>query len=107
MSKNADIVDYIKSDIHADDRFESKSPGSNIGVYESDLLHLHKDIGKKGLGKVRIWVRADTCDGIDLKIEIYLSSYCEWDTFFEGFLENLDDYHRVLVMLGINETKKT
>lgn len=37
--------------------------------------------------------------GVEFKIRMYVPSYCEWDTFFEGFAETENNFDRVMVML--------
>lgn len=104
------IVDKIKQLLEEDDRFYYHGNGNNLGVFASykkgekeyeGMIDLKKDLGQKGYGTVRIFLFKEDKQGLELKIEIYLPSYCQYYTFFEGFIENEIEFNLVLKMLGI------
>lgn len=79
-----------------------------IGIWESfednepgGFLDLNKSFSGKTLARVRVTILSETEDGIETKIELYLNSYCTWETFFEGWLEIEEDIDSVLRMLGL------
>lgn len=66
------------------------------------MIDLKKDLARKGYGSFRITLFEETNQGLELKIEMYVPSYCVTDTFFEGFVESLEDFKSIFRMLGIN-----
>ncbi len=98
------LIEIIENKLHSDERFVFDGVGFNHGSWSTGdvFFDFKKNIGGKGFGKVRIILFKEDSEGVEMKIEIWVPSYCEWYTFFEGFIESEDDYKRVLVMTGIN-----
>lgn len=70
-----------------------------------EFIRFKHELGGKGYGVVRITVYNPATNynegRIEMKIEISISSYCEWETFFEGFLSSPEDYHHIFKMIGL------
>ncbi len=106
-------VAYI---LNEDERLYYRGRGANLGVwssskkgtdYHNTTIDFFKNMGKKGFGAVRITLFEEGKDGLEMHVEYHLPSYCEWHTFFEGFIENIDDLNRMFVMIGYNEKTKS
>jgi len=105
------FIEIIKAKLNADERFHYHGKGANEGLWATrekgdntvgELIHLKKNLANKGYGAFEILLFQEDENGLEIKIQMYVPSYCEWDTFFEGFAENENDFDRIMVMLGIN-----
>lgn len=105
------FIDKIKAKLDSDARFHFLGRGANEGVWATrekgeegcgNFIELKKNLAKKGYGAFEIYLYEETEQGVEFKVRMYVPSYCEWDTFFEGFLENENDFERVMIMLGLN-----
>lgn len=105
------FIEKIKEKLNADKRFNFLGRGANQGVWATrergsdeigEYIQLKKDLAQKGYGAFEIYLFKESDQGLEFKVRMYVPSYCEWDTFFEGFAESENDFDRVLVMLGIN-----
>lgn len=99
-----DLLQQVKEIINSDNRFHYIGRAANEGVWETDpdsFITFSKNIARKGYGKARLTIFQQNENGLEIKIQIYIPSYCEWDTFFEGFLETIDDYHTIIKLIGI------
>ena len=67
-----------------------------------EFIFLKKHLAGKGYGSFEIQLFQENEQGVEIKIKMYVPSYCEWNTFFEGFVENENDFIRLMVMLGLN-----
>lgn len=68
------------------------------------FLDLHREQSGKSLALVRILVFSNTGKKeteVNLKIELYLNSYCTWDTFFEGWITSIDNLKTILQSVGL------
>lgn len=104
---NPHIV-HMLSFIDFDDRFiKVKSNPLIIQHWISNInggfLTFNKDLGRKGYGRVYIYAMEATSQGLELKIQIMISSGPEYETFFEGFVENLEDLKVIFKCLGLNK----
>lgn len=105
------LTTQISDILNADDRFHYKGRGANLGVWlttdneeaPTELIRLHKNLASKGYGAFKITLFNENIQGLELKIEMFVPSFCEWETFFEGFIQTKEDFNRVLIMLGINK----
>jgi hypothetical protein len=72
-------------------------------IQRGDFIPLKKDHSGKSSAKVEILVFPDTYSAteVNLEIKLYLPSYLEWDTFFEGYVENIDELKLVMKMIGL------
>jgi len=98
------MIDEIKQLIEDDDRFHFQGRGHNLGVYTTDktiFVDFKKAIGGKSFGRLAIFLFEHTVNGVNIKIDAWLPSYCEWYTIFEGWLESADDYTTITRLLGI------
>lgn len=97
--KSKNIIDYIDED----GRFPriKHNPCTLAAWKTTEFLHLNKELGRKGLGKVHIRIMDETSDGVETIIEIELNSGGVWETFFEGFLDNVEDLKNIFRMLGL------
>jgi hypothetical protein len=70
---------------------------------KGDFIALKKDHSAKSLAKVEICIYADNYGSkeVEFKIRLYLVSYYEWETFFEGWAENLDEFKMAMKMIGL------
>ena len=98
----------IKLILFLNARFYFLGRGVNIGTWSSNksetdysLTSLDKNIGQKGDAAIQIWVYRQTNEGIEIKIEMRLRSSGEYETFFEGFIESMQDIKSLFRMLGI------
>lgn len=94
-----------------------KGRGANNGVWESwpgkreedefnaSFVELTKPHSWKTLGKIRVYYYIneypELFSGHELSIQIALNSYLEWDTFFEGWVDDIDQLKLVFKMVGI------
>ena len=98
------ILEEVKSLIAQDTRFVYKGKGNNLGLYATDsdtYIDFTKRIGNKSFGKSTILLLQDNDLGLLIKIEMWLPSYCEWYTVFEGYLETPQDFITIFRLLGI------
>lgn len=79
----------------------SGNPESSEAV--SKFTELYRTHSGKGLVGVRVLVYSNNYDEkeVNLKIELYLNSYCEWDTFFEGWITSIDNLKIILQSVGL------
>lgn len=105
MTVREQIIDYLHTDERfyhhgktVTDFFMSWEKGDK---YQGDFLDLKKSHSGKTLAKAQILVFTNDCEEVELKVELYLNSYLEWETFFEGWVENLDEFKTVLKMVGL------
>lgn len=107
MNYRINLTHRIIAHIVADDRFKLiKINPLLIMGWDTDnvFLDLKKPLGRKGLAQVRLTLISEDPEyGVEFKIEVYLNSYCYWETMFEGWLESTSDLETVFKMLGINE----
>jgi hypothetical protein len=105
--KDNKLYEKCKSILESDDRFYYRGRGANLGVYstsenqEVGFINFTKNLARKGYGAVTITFFEESKEGLEIKLDVYLPSYCEENTFFEGFLESIEDFNSVLRMLGI------
>jgi hypothetical protein len=101
------LTNLIIDKLNADDRFYHQGRGANLGVWSTsppdvlEMIDLKKNLAKKGYGAFMIRLYKEDEQGLEMKIEMYVPSHCEWDTFFEGFVETESDFDRLMVMLGL------
>jgi len=104
------MIEYIKEKLNSDERFNYLGRGANEGCWATrkkgedspgKFIDLKKNLARKGYGAFEIMLFEESEEGVELKITMYVPSYCEWDTFFEGFVESESDWDRVMVMLGL------
>lgn len=87
--------------------YRKKHNPHTIGRWESykdddySLLTFSKNIARKGYGNVGITIYEITEDGLEIKIELKISSDPDWETFFQGYLECKDDINHVFRLIGI------
>jgi len=86
--------------------YKKKHNPLTLAQYESNLedcewTTFNKNIANKGFGMVRVNILSESEDGIEIKISIYVPSYCDYDTFFEGWLQDEKDIHTVIRLIGI------
>jgi len=105
------LITKIREKINADDRFTYHRRGSYYGMWSTrkkdelgcgTLINLKKNLAKKGYGAFEIIIYQQNEQGIEIKIQMYVPSLCEWNTFFDGFIETETDFDRVMIMLGLN-----
>ena len=70
---------------------------------QGGLVDLCREHSLKSLAKIRVLVFSNRYseEGLNFKIELNLSSYCEWETFFEGWVDSLDEFRLILKSVGI------
>lgn len=70
---------------------------------KGNFIDLKKDHSSKSSAKVEIHIYTNMYSNreVEFKIILYLVSYYEWETFFEGWAENLDEFKMVLKMVGL------
>jgi len=103
------IFDKVKLQLDSDTRFKYRGHGANLGIWSTsemvkddiEFYDFKKDVAHKGFGAVRIWVYEENQDGLNIKIEIYVPSWCDWDTMFEGYLETPEDLNTIIRLIGI------
>lgn len=104
------MLGEIKEILEEELKFNYLGRGNNLGIWATykkgdeeydGMIDLKKDIGGKGYGTVRLFIFGSTEQGVEIKIEIYLASYCEYYTFFEGFVETIGEFNTILKCLGI------
>lgn len=90
-----------------------KGRGANNGVWESwvdkdhqyDTFELTVPHSWKTIGKAQIWYYINEYpndySGHEFKIDIYLNSYCEFFTMFEGWVDSLDELKTIIKCVGI------
>lgn len=78
--------------------FEYKGHGMQIGIWETeDFQSLTKPVGDSfWSGKFRLWVFVPDQNGQQIKVEVFLMSVYEWETVFEGYIENVTDISKIL-----------
>jgi hypothetical protein len=71
--------------------------------FSGDFLELNKRQSDKSLAKVRFYIHTDRFETKEchFKIEMYLNSYCDWDTFFEGWVESIEEFNLILKSVGL------
>ena len=76
---------------------------------EGDFIYLKKDHSGKSSAKVEINIYTDKYDSkeVEFKIRLYLTSYFEWETFFEGWAENLEEFKLAIKMVGLQQFRIT
>jgi hypothetical protein len=91
-----------------------KGRGANNGVWGSfkgkeegsPFLDLLKPHSWKTFGQAKIYYYIneypESYDGHEIRIELRLNSYLEWDTVFEGWIDTLDEFKTILKCIGIN-----
>lgn len=79
--------------------YEKGEPGYNSYPY-TDFKRLHSGKNPSGV-RILIFSEEDT-ELVNLKIEIYLNSYCEWTTFFEGWIDNMEEFEIIFKAVGLN-----
>ena len=91
-----------------------KGRGANHGQWESfekeeSFIELIKPHSWKTLGMIRLFYYIneypELFKGHEIKIEIKLNS-CDWDTVFEGWVDNITDLKNVLKYIGIPDNIK-
>lgn len=103
------LLEKIKDRLNADERFHFLGRGANEGMWATtergrpiNFINLKKPLAQKGYGAIEIVLFSSSEYGVEMKIRLYIPSYCEWDTVFEGFMENENDFDRIMVMIGLN-----
>lgn len=68
-----------------------------------DMLELTKPISDSYWNaKFRLWVFIPNRYGMQIKVEAFIIHVCEWETMFEGYIEDISDIRRILGMqLGL------
>ena len=89
------VTELLKKEFSA---FEYKGHGTQIGIWETeDFQSLTKPIGDSfWSGKFRLWVFIPDQNGQQIKVEVFLMSVYEWETVFEGYIENVTDISKIL-----------
>jgi hypothetical protein len=109
------IYEQCKLVLQDDERFHYIGRGANLGCYSTipkgenesaGFINFTKNLGKKGFGSVTILFHKEDTEGLEIKIDVYLPSYCDTYTFFEGFLESIEDFDCILRMLGIKKNNE-
>lgn len=79
----------------------SGNPKSSEDV--SQFYELYRTHSGKSLAGVRILVYSNVYKEADvnLKIELYLNSYCEWYTFFDGWIPDITELKTILQSVGL------
>ncbi len=98
MHKNEIIRKNVTEILKEFSVFEYKGRGVNIGIWETnDFQSLTKPIGDNfWSGKFRLWVYVPNYNGQQIKIEVFLISVYEWETVFEGYINNVSEISRIL-----------
>lgn len=70
---------------------------------KGNFIPLNKAHSGKTSAKVEILIFTDNYETneVELTIKLYLPSYLQWDTFFDGWVENLEEFKLVMKMLGL------
>lgn len=98
-----------------DRNFYYKGRGANNGQWDSFedednkgyFLELAKPHSWKTLAHIRVryytqeYEQYKDC-GHEITIEMYLNSYCTFDTVFEGWVENIEELKTIFKCLGID-----
>lgn len=105
MINRRELSEIIINRIDCDNRFEEvKCNPLQICNWETpEFLELHKPISEKSLAKVRVKAyREDPNYGLNIIIELYPNSYCEWYTCFDGWIEEEYELDNIFKQLGID-----
>lgn len=105
------LLDAIKQKLNEDTRFFFLGKAANEGIWATrekgdnsvsgKMIQLKKNLAQKGYGSFEVYLFKEDLDGVEMRIRMFVPSHCEWDTFFEGFIESESDFDRIMVMLGI------
>lgn len=77
--------------------FTYNGHGMNIGVWETeDFQDLEKPIGSYSTAKYRVFVFIPNTYGLEVKVELNFLSVYEWETLFEGYIEDINDIKKIL-----------
>jgi len=101
-SETRESVDALLQETFPDLKYHGH--GNNIGIWETDdMLDLTKPIGDSyWYAKFRLWVFIPNSYGMQIKVEAFIIHVCEWETMFEGYIEDISDIRRILGMqLGL------
>ena len=102
-----EYTDFLDTFLHY------KGRGANNGQWESwkdkeheyDTIELLKPHSWKTIGKVRLLYYIneypEEYQGHEFHIEVWLNSYCEFYTMFEGWVDSLDELKIILKCIGI------
>lgn len=103
MTVKNDVQKEILKLLLNDDRFIYSSAVSHFfKTKEDEFIQLNVEHSGKSLAQCKICVHNDDVDdSISLVVELYLNSYCEWYTHFDGWIWSIDDFKFVLKALGI------
>lgn len=103
--KIEDIITFLEK---TEKLYRKKHNPLTIGRWESvsgendyGSITFSKDIARKGYGKIGITIFSETKDGIEIKIELKISSDPDWEIFFQGFLEYNEDINTIYRLIGI------
>lgn len=89
-------IGYTGTHWFATYRKDDEYKGSFIDLNENKLQ------SGKGLAKVRFAIFSeDDTEFVNFKIEMELNSYASWDTFFKGWVENIEEFETVLKCVGL------
>ena len=98
------MIEEVKQLIDKDSRFKHIGRGNNLGLYstdKNDYIDFNKPIGGKSFGRATIFLFKEDANGLNIKIEVWLPSYCEDYTLFEGWLESPKDFTTIMRLVGI------
>jgi hypothetical protein len=72
--------------------------GVNIGIWETkDFQDMEKPIGSSWwTAKYRLWVFIPDKYGMQIKVEMFFMSVYEWESMFEGYIEDVNDIKKIL-----------
>jgi len=94
-----------------------KGRGANNGIWESwkgkeetmcdnaQWVHLTKPHSWNDSAHIRVYYYINQYpeywQGHEIKIEMNILSYCEWETVFEGWIDNVDELKQIFKFVGI------
>lgn len=103
-----EIIEFLGSVLYY------KGRGANNGVWESwkskkeigdNFINLPKPHSWKTLGHIRLWYYTneypDDYIGHEIKVDIYLNSYCEFFPMFEGWVDNIEELKTIFKCIGV------
>lgn len=103
IEMNDQIIEFLNSNFHK----IHKNPCTWVSYtsYDEDpdyptepMLNLTKSHAHKDLAHIKIYYF-----GLEqsVKLELRLMSYCEWESFFEGYISSLNDLKFIMDCIGI------
>lgn len=114
MKYTNELQKQIVEQLQADDRFYyhgytgtfffmsyEKGEPEYCSFPTEDLKRLHSGKNPSGV-RILIFSESNT-ELVNYKIEIYLNSYCEWYTFFEGWVDNIEEFNIIFKAVGLSK----